>query len=193
MKIARNMNVVQHCTSPREITQSKFCLKQEFQWGTKTLMLWFASHVHLARSLRIVKYCSNTTRNWTLIRDTKYHTISCYFLIYASSVTLMLWFTAWQMSGVFPVGLATSSTNSIMTRVSLTIYTWKPRKSLILTSSTPNTEAAHSLETLAPTHQTTAWRRKAGNNMNLRRRVNLKSYQKKIEVRVIHKLHHIND
>lgn len=42
-KKARNTNALQHCTSPREITQSKFCLKKEFQWYTKkTLMLRLA-------------------------------------------------------------------------------------------------------------------------------------------------------
>ena len=55
---------------------------------------------------------------------------------------------------------------------------WKPHNNLQL-SSTPNTEAVYSLETLTPTHQTTTWRHKACDNMNLGRRENLKSCQKK--------------
>jgi len=39
--------------------------------------------------------------------------------------------------------------------------------------------AVHPLQTLASTHQATAWRHKARNIMNLRRRENPKSYQKK--------------
>jgi hypothetical protein len=130
-KIARNTNVMQHCTSPREIAHSKVCLKQEFQWYTKTLMLRLASHIHVARSLCAVKCSCNTTRNCMLIKYTKCHIISCYFLSYASSsIALNLWFTDRKMSGGFPICVTASSTNNTMARVSVTIYTWKPHNSL---------------------------------------------------------------
>lgn len=147
-------------------------------------MLRLASHIHVARSLRTVKCSSNTTRNCTLIKYTKYHTISCYFLNYAPSVTRVnLWFTDGEISGGFPVCVTASSTNSTMTRVSVTIYTWKPHNSLQFLKVQPRTQmqyiAVHSFQTLASTHQATAWRHKARNIMNLRRRENPKSCQKK--------------
>lgn len=130
-KIARNTNVMQHCTSPREITHSKVCLKQECQWYTKTLMLRLASHIHIARSLRTVKCSCNTTRNCTLInRQNATLYLAIFSVMRLLSLALILWFTDRKINGGFPVCVTASSTNSTMARVSVTIYTWKPHNGL---------------------------------------------------------------